>query len=118
MHNFTFPNAKILVVDDEPSNVRLLERILDLAGGFSYRCTTDPREAVPLFAEFQPDLVLTDLSLPGPSGLELVKVVRSEYPDTVVVVITAYATVETAVEAMNRPVLPLNSGANDDAAIG
>ena len=46
------------------------------------------------------DLIITDLNLPGASGLELLKQVRLDYPETTVVVVTAYGTIETAVEAM------------------
>ncbi len=109
MHNFTFPNAKILVIDDEPSNVRLLERILDLAGGFTYRCTTDPREAVSLFAEFQPDLVLTDLHMPHVDGYQLMEQLRQLIPEDSflpIVVLTADITAETRRRA-------LGTGASD-----
>jgi len=109
MHNFTFPNAKILVIDDEPSNVRLLERILDLAGGFSYRCTTDPRQAVPLFAEFQPDLVLTDLHMPHLDGYQLMEQLKQLIPEDnflPIVVLTADITAETRRRA-------LGAGASD-----
>ena len=53
MSRTALPPARILVVDDEPSNVRLLERMLELFGGLEWRCTSDPREAIPMFAEFQ-----------------------------------------------------------------
>jgi signal transduction histidine kinase len=70
------PAAKILIIDDEPSNVRLLERVLEHAGGVVWRATTDPREAVPLFAEFQPDLVLTDLHMPHLDGYHVISQIR------------------------------------------
>ena len=97
------PPAKILVVDDEPSNVRLLERILDLFGGLKYRCTTDPREAVPLFAEFQPDLVLTDLHMPHLDGYQLMEQLRQLISDDVflpIVVLTADITSDTRRRAL------------------
>ncbi len=97
------PPAKILIVDDEPSNVRLLERILDLFGGIQYRSTTDPREAVPLFAEFQPDLVLTDLHMPHLDGYQLMEQLRqlvSEDFFLPIVVLTADITAETRRRAL------------------
>ncbi len=98
MSTSKLPPAKILVVDDEPSNVRLLERILDLFGGLQYRSTTDPREAIPLFAEFQPDMVLTDLHMPHLDGYQLMEQLRQLIPDDSflpIVVLTADITAET-----------------------
>jgi signal transduction histidine kinase len=97
------PSAKILVVDDEPSNVRLLERMLDLFGGIQYRCTTDPREAIALFAEFQPDLVLTDLHMPHLDGYQLMSQFRQLIPEDSflpIVVLTADITAETRRKAL------------------
>src|SRR5215207_8622697 len=97
------PKARILVVDDEPSNVRLLERMLDLFGGIEYRCTTDPREAVSLFAEFQPDLVLTDLHMPHLDGYQLMSQFQQLIPDDSflpIVVLTADITAETRRKAL------------------
>ena len=97
--------AKILVVDDEPSNVRLLERMLDLFGGLEYRTTTDPREAVPMFAEFQPDLVLTDLHMPHLDGYGLMDQLRQLIPEgsfLPIVVLTADITAETRRKALAK----------------
>src|SRR3954449_10366618 len=107
------PNGKILVVEDDESLRRATDVLLQKAG-YTTTVAVDVPEALGILRESPQDLVLTDLSLPGPSGLELVNTVRTEHPDTVVVVITAYATVETAVEAMKlgaydylaKPVLP------------
>jgi signal transduction histidine kinase len=105
----SFIPAKVLIVDDEPSNVRLLERMLDLFGGLEYRCTIDPREVVPLFAEFQPDLVLTDLHMPHMDGYQLMEQLRQIIPEDSflpIVVLTADITAETRRKA-------LASGASD-----
>ena len=103
------PASKILVVDDEPSNVRLLERMLELFGGLEWRCTTDPREAIPLFAEFQPDLVLTDLHMPHLDGYQVIEQLKQIIPEDSflpIVVLTADITPETRRKA-------LFAGAND-----
>lgn len=95
--------AKILIIDDEPSNVRLLERMLDLFGGLEYRTTTDPREAVSMFAEFQPDLVLTDLHMPHIDGYGLMEQLRQLIPEgsfLPIVVLTADITAETRRKAL------------------
>ncbi len=103
MSRITLPPAKILVVDDEPSNVRLLERMLELFGGLEWRCTTDPREAIPLFAEFQPDLVLTDLHMPHMDGYQVMEELKQIIPENVflpIVVLTADVTPETRRKAL------------------
>ena len=123
MSRITLPPAKILVVDDEPSNVRLLERMLEnlasrkktssdggqIFDGLEWRCTTDPREVIPLFAEFQPDLVLTDLHMPHLDGYQVMEQLKQIIPQDVflpIVVLTADVTAETRRKA-------LDAGASD-----
>ena len=103
MSRITLPPAKILVIDDEPSNVRLLERMLEIFGGLEWRCTTDPREAIPIFAEFQPDLVLTDLHMPHLDGYQVMEQLKQIIPEDVflpIVVLTADVTPETRRKAL------------------
>ncbi len=66
-----FATAKILIVDDELSNVVLLGYMLRAAGYESVRSTTNSREAMALFEEQPPDLILLDLMMPPPDGFEL-----------------------------------------------
>jgi len=90
----------ILVVEDRDSLRRMLERALASDG---YRVSTvgDGAEAVELLGSGEPfDLVLTDLKLPGASGLEVLEAARSARPSMPVIVLTGYGTVPTAVEAM------------------
>jgi putative two-component system response regulator len=61
-------DARILVVDDERVNVVLLERILDQDGYRNIKSVTDPSEAVALFDQVEPDLVLLDLHMPKLDG--------------------------------------------------
>jgi signal transduction histidine kinase len=68
---------QILIVDDEPANVELLEAILRMAGFAQTRSTTDPRLALAMAAEMNPDLVLLDLSMPGVSGYEVLGQLRA-----------------------------------------
>ena len=103
MSRIILPHAKILVIDDEPSNVRLLERILENFGGLELRCTTDPREAIPIFAEFQPDLVLTDLHMPHLNGYQVMEQLKQIIPDDEflpIVVLTADITPKTRHDAL------------------
>jgi diguanylate cyclase (GGDEF)-like protein len=69
--------ARILIIDDEQPNVRLLERLL-LTGGFTeVRSTTDPRQAQSLFDEIQPDLVMLDLHMPHLDGFAVMAALRA-----------------------------------------
>src|SRR6185437_12408622 len=70
--------ARILVIDDEQANVRLLERML-LSGGFTeVRGVTDPRDAMGLFDEMQPDLVMLDLHMPHLDGYAVLDLLRAK----------------------------------------
>jgi putative two-component system response regulator len=85
-------SARILIVDDEPANVKLLEMMLELAGYHDFRSTTDSRDALPIFREYQPDLVLLDLSMPHLDGFEVMRQIQGFIPqDTYlpIVVLTA-----------------------------
>ena len=92
-------SATVLVVDDEPRMRRVLELMLE---GFGHRVlgAGDVESAMALLAREQVDLVFTDLQLPGLSGLELLRRARERQPELPIVMITAFATVETAVRAI------------------
>jgi DNA-binding NtrC family response regulator len=89
----------ILVVDDEKSLRRVVQVHLEQRG---YRVSTaeNAADALVQMSRSEFALVLTDLRMPGRSGLELLKEVRRLYPETAVIVLTAFGTVENAVEAM------------------
>src|SRR5947199_10589627 len=65
--------ARILIVDDESANVRLLERVLEREGYTHLRSTTDARQALPLYTESRPDLVLLDLAMPHVDGFQILE---------------------------------------------
>jgi DNA-binding NtrC family response regulator len=90
---------KILVVDDDASFRRVLEYQLKEAG-YSVACAADGKEALDLFSENPFHAVLTDLDMPLLSGDELLRQVKIQSPDTPVIVITAFATIDSAVDAM------------------
>lgn len=94
-------SQQILVVDDDPSNRVTLQRLLEREG---YRVSQadSGRTGLEVLRDSGIDLVLTDLKMPGMTGLDLLKAVRAIDPDIEVVVMTAYGTVETAVEAMKE----------------
>src|SRR5262249_36958773 len=95
-------NFRILIVDDEPNIRAGLTRAL--AGEADEVATAkDGSEALALFRQAHNHLVITDLRMPGPvSGLDLVKKIKHERPETLILVITAHGSVETAVEAMRQ----------------
>ena len=91
----------ILVVDDEESNLKVLERMLQKAGYRVLLASSGP-EALDILRAEQPELVLTDLRMPGMDGLELLRASRTVAPSTEVILMTAFGTVEIAVEAMRE----------------
>jgi DNA-binding NtrC family response regulator len=93
--------SRVLVVDDEPDMVENCTRILRRAG---YQCltATDPRRALALLESDRPDLLLTDVKMPGMDGMELLRRAREIDPALPVILITAFATIESAVEAIKE----------------
>ena len=92
---------KILVVDDDNlSRQFLVEAVKSL--GFQVAVARDGNEGFEQARNTRPDIVLTDLRMPGSDGLQLVERLKSNMPGLPVVVITAHGTVETAVQAMRR----------------
>jgi len=91
---------RILVVDDEP-NIRSGLRLALEEEAYEVSTAGDASEAWSLFRRLPHQLVITDLRMPGPpSGLDLVRDIKHGWPETLILVITAHGTVETAVEAM------------------
>jgi two-component system, OmpR family, phosphate regulon sensor histidine kinase PhoR len=92
---------RILVVDDERDIRDASERILSRIG---FQCVTAKRgeEALEVFEKTRPAIVLLDLKMPGMDGMEVLKRLRGLDPSILVIVITGYATVETAIEAMKQ----------------
>lgn len=91
--------ARILVVDDEESIREFLEIMLRKEG-YEITCAEDGQKALDLIKKKSFDLVISDLQMPNMSGLELLKQVKDIYPDMLYMMITAFGTTETAVEAM------------------
>jgi len=69
MQNRIFKNARILIVDDEETNVGLLRRLLERAGFDKVESTTEPADAARLYVKYRPDLILLDLHMPELDGL-------------------------------------------------
>jgi DNA-binding NtrC family response regulator len=92
---------RVVIVDDEPDMVENCARILGRAG---WDClpTTDPLRALGLVENGRPDVVLTDLKMPAMDGMDLLRRVHDLDADLPVIVITAFATIESAVEAVKQ----------------
>ena len=91
----------VLIVDDEPSNVASLEKTF-VREGMRALTADNAKRALELARTHRVHVVLTDLMMPGTSGLELLRAMKQVSPDTEVVVMTAYGTVEAAVQAMRE----------------
>jgi two-component system response regulator AtoC len=92
-------NENILVVDDEPSNLRILEQLLSRER-YSVTTASDGAECLKKLASNPPNLIILDFMMPELSGIEVLKELRQRDDDTPVIIVTAYGTVECAVEAM------------------
>ncbi|HEY2991405.1 MAG TPA: response regulator [Methylomirabilota bacterium] len=102
-------HARILVVDDEPANVLLLQRLLGDAGYAAVTTTTDSRRVLELYRSTRPDLIVLDLMMPHLDGIAVLEQLRAEIPaDTYVPVLVL--TADATLEAKRRA---LASGARD-----
>src|ERR1700752_692857 len=91
--------GRILVVEDDESLRRVTQAQLERSG-YETAVACDVPQALEILASEPKDLIICDLNLPGLSGMELLKTVRAEYAETAVVILTAYGTIDTAVESM------------------
>lgn len=91
--------TRILVVDDDPSLRRVLEVQLEQEG-YAVGSAGSAQQALSMLQVQPYDLVIADLKMPEISGIALLKEVRSQYPETITIIVTAFGSVETAVEAM------------------
>ncbi len=90
---------KVLVIDDDISFRRVLEYNLQ-EEGYEVITATGGDEGLRLFDEHGPDLVITDMKMPGMDGLQVLKGIKERSPETLVIIITAFGAVDAAVEAM------------------
>ena len=102
------PTARILVIDDDISVVRLLEAMLESVGFSDVASVTDPRTAVATYRSVEPDLILLDLHMPNLSGLELLAALRAEIGVAFVPIV-----VLTADESLTARHAALAAGAKD-----
>ncbi len=93
---------KILIVDDEPDMLKLIAMIIREKTPYEVMTTNNPLEAVELAKSGNFDLIISDLKMPGLDGIELLNAVKQIDADIPVIMITAYGTVESATEAMQK----------------
>ncbi|MBZ0104956.1 MAG: sigma-54 dependent transcriptional regulator [Sulfuricella denitrificans] len=93
------PFGTILIVDDEEIALKNLARVMSRVG-YDVTATQSSADALKLIEKRPFDVLLTDLRMEGIDGMQLLKDCRARHPDTEVIMITGYATAETAVEAM------------------
>jgi DNA-binding NtrC family response regulator len=93
--------ARILIVDDEPKLGRILVEMLEGAGHEVARASGG-REALAQLATLAPDVVITDLRMPGVDGMAVLRETKARSPATDVVIMTAHATAQSAVDAMKQ----------------
>lgn len=94
----------ILAVDDEPHMLKLLERIITEKTPYRITTTTNSLEVPKILEENRYDLIITDLKMPGLDGIDLLRMIRENNRPEEVIIITAFGSLETAVEALSRGV--------------
>ena len=97
--NVAASKGRVLIVDDEANARNALAELLDDAG-YSVSTAADGRTALLQLEQVDPDVVLTDLKMPGMDGLSLIERGRPMSPHTTFIVMTAFATIDTAVKAI------------------
>lgn len=96
-----FIDFNILIVDDEAEYRKIFEKIIALEG-FSVHSVSNAKEALHRLSLKNYHLVLTDLMMDGMDGMALIETIKSLYADTKIILMTAYATIDNAIEAMKK----------------
>jgi DNA-binding NtrC family response regulator len=94
-------SAHILIADDDEVSCQLFAETLE-AEGFRVEQATSGEAALSRLAEETPDLLIIDVRMPGTSGLQVTRIVHEKYPSLPVIVMTAFGSIETAVEAIHE----------------
>lgn len=109
MIDLSFKKANILIVDDQEANIDVLEGLLEMQEYSNIKTTTDPRNVVPLYESFKPDLILLDLSMPYLTGFEVMEQLKALVPANTYLPILVL-TADVAAESKQRA---LSGGASD-----
>ena len=92
-------NERMLIVEDEVTLCESLKRVL-MRDGYQVDAVNSAESALTQIEETSYDLIITDIILPGIDGIELLRRIKDSFPEQIVIVITAYASIETAVSAL------------------
>ncbi len=95
---------RILAVDDEPHMLLLLERIISEKTPYTIVTTNNPLEVPAILDREKFDLIITDLKMPGLDGLDILRTIRARDRFEQVIIITAFGSLESAIEAMSQGV--------------
>lgn len=106
---------RVLIVEDDPDVAEYARTVLERRGGFAAFVCSGPFTAFAAVDEFDPDVILTDIEMPGMSGLTFMSTVRSSRPDIPVIVMTAHISVDHAIGALRaqadefliKPITPI-----------
>ncbi|MEW6218162.1 MAG: response regulator [Thermodesulfobacteriota bacterium] len=90
----------VLIVDDEPDILDALRCYLEVAGDYRISTESDPLRALELLGRERVDVVLSDINMPGMSGIELLRRIKTEQPLLQVVMMTAFSTVDKVMECV------------------
>jgi DNA-binding NtrC family response regulator len=96
-------DAKIMVVDDESIVCNMTKAVLEQEG-YYVECFLNAKPALDRLKEEKFDLVITDLKMKGIDGMEVLKTIKTESPGTKVIMITAFASLDAAIEALRGKV--------------
>jgi len=95
-------SEKLLILDDEPDMLKLLQMIISEKTSYEAVTTNNPHEALELGKKGGFAMVITDLKMPGLDGIEVLEAIRRMDEDIPVIFITAYGSVESAIETMQK----------------
>jgi two-component system, sensor histidine kinase and response regulator len=101
MEEMGFQHARILIIDDEESILDGCRQALEKSG-YMVTTTSNGPEGIRLAREKKPELAFIDLKMPSCSGMDIIEMLSKDLPDTVLIVITGYASIVSAVEAMKK----------------
>lgn len=92
---------KILIVDDEEKIRKILIRLL-MDEDYAVRSVENGNRAIALVSSFRPDLIIMDQNMPGRNGIETMMIIKEKFPETTVIIVTAFGEVTLAVDAIKK----------------